>query len=214
MITVSYLCVDTVNPELAAKTLLFCKKKKNFDIKLLSDRTISEVPTAIISRITSIDQYSYFMTHELHKYIDTDFIICIQTDGYVINPKGWKDEFLEYDYIGAPWTVGYNKHADFPDCVHETTVGNGGFSLRSKRLCERVSEIFNSNKDFYYHPEDLAICRGIREYLSEFKFAPRELADTWAAEDQLYKGQFGFHGKITMAINNIPFLNGQRVSLK
>ena len=29
--------------------------------------------------------------------------MLIHSDGYVINPSAWRDDFLDYDYIGAPW---------------------------------------------------------------------------------------------------------------
>ena len=62
----------------------------------------------------------------LKKYIDTDFCLIIQGDGFVIHPENWTDEFLKYDYIGAPWRN--LAHYSF------IRVGNGGFSLRSKKL--------------------------------------------------------------------------------
>lgn len=50
------------------------------------------------------------MIKELNKYIETDYVLIVQYDGFILNPKAWMDEFLEYDYIGAPWwyTDNYN----------------------------------------------------------------------------------------------------------
>jgi hypothetical protein len=35
------------------------------------------------------------------KYVNTDFAILIHDDVYC-KSDSWKDEFLEYDYVGAP----------------------------------------------------------------------------------------------------------------
>jgi len=48
-------------------------------------------------------------------------ILLYQEDSYLFH-SNFMDEFLSYDYVGAPWR-------SFPTFC---TVGNGGFSLRSK----------------------------------------------------------------------------------
>lgn len=85
------------------------------------------------------------MIKELNKYIETSYVLIIQYDGFILNPDAWTDEFLEYDYIGAPWW-----YTD--DC----NVGNGGFSLRSKKLLEILA---NDDSILETHPEDHHICR-------------------------------------------------------
>ena len=79
----------------------------------------------------SSKRYNKFCIKELSKYINTSHYLIIQHDGFVINPQAWDDEFLEYDYIGSPWNDGNAKLADIDE---KYKVGNGGFSLRSKRL--------------------------------------------------------------------------------
>ena len=61
-----------------------------------------------------LEGYSEFVIRELHKYVDTSHCLLVQWDGYVLNPKSWLPQFLDYDYIGAPW--------------NGNVVGNGGFS--------------------------------------------------------------------------------------
>ena len=75
-----------------------------------------------IDELTNVDNYSRFMINNLSNYVNTDYALVIQWDGYVVDSSKWTDEFLKYDYIGAPWSNGL--------------VGNGGFSLRSKRLLD------------------------------------------------------------------------------
>ena len=149
----------------------------------------TDYPYAVkIPHIASIQDYSRFMVKELYKYIDTDYVLVIQSDGYVKNPEAWMDEFLNYDYIGATWW--YND---------QHNVGNGGFSLRSKKLMQAVA---TDRKITKTHPEDHIICRLYGRYLSRrlgFKFAPDDVAKKFSIEgykqkDKTYIGQFGFHG--------------------
>lgn len=137
--------------------------------------------------LNSIEAYSEFMIKYLDQVIHTSHALVIQHDGYVLNWEAWKDEWLEYDYIGAPWWYKDGKN-----------VGNGGFSLRSKKLI-RILAI--DPKIELTHPEDHHICRTYRPYLEKeygIKFAPEEVAKEFSIEgwkgDRNYKGQFGFHG--------------------
>src|SRR5476651_2455270 len=47
-------------------------------------------------------QYSLFVMYCLTHFIDTDFALIVQDDGWVVNGNNWRDEYLNYDYIGAP----------------------------------------------------------------------------------------------------------------
>lgn len=141
-----------------------------------------------IPHIGTIQEYSRFMVKELTKYVQTDFVLVIQSDGYVKNPAGWLPEFLNYDYIGATWW--YNDRHN---------VGNGGFSLRSKRLLDVLATDRSILKT---HPEDDVICRRYGRYLQRrhgINFAPDKVAKKFSIEgfrqkDKTYSGQFGFHG--------------------
>jgi hypothetical protein len=140
-----------------------------------------------INRLGSKEAYSAFILKELHKYIDTEFALIVQHDGYVRNYKAWTNEFLNYDYIGAVW--GWYKDG--------FRVGNGGFSLRSKKLLELTAR----DEIKQTHPEDHHIGRTYRPYLETkgIKFAPEALAKKFSVEgygtNEVYADQFGFHGK-------------------
>lgn len=139
--------------------------------------------------------YSRFMLKELTKHFDTSHVLTIHADGYVLNWKAWDNEWLQYDYIGAPWW--------YKDGMN---VGNGGFSLRSKKLCDLLAEYELAGE--HYHPEDDAIGRRYRPSLEALgiKFAPESVAELFSIEaynrvDKKYRGQFGFHGP---HVNNLP----------
>jgi len=138
------------------------------------------------------NDYSRFMLKELTKHFTTSHVLTIHADGYVVNFNAWADEWLQYDYIGATWL--------YKDGMN---VGNGGFSLRSKKLCDILAE----NQIEHIHPEDHCICRIYRKSLEEdfgIKFAPADVADKFSIEAygsnairgaNMYSGQFGFHSR-------------------
>lgn len=137
-----------------------------------------------IPKFSSVEDYSDFIPRRLADYIKTDYVLIVQWDGYVLHPEAWDDAFYEYDYIGAVWP-----HFEAP-----LSVGNGGFSLRSRRLLKACQD-----QDFVYsHPEDKCICHQNRELLRKkykIRFAPPEVAERFSYERQRPKGKtFGFHG--------------------
>jgi len=81
--------------------------------------------------LVSLDFYEKIPT-EIFLIFQTDSIIC-ESDKELIN------KFLDYDYVGAPWSHHHNR------------VGNGGLSLRKKSTCIEIikSCIYNGE------PEDI-----------------------------------------------------------
>lgn len=145
-----------------------------------------------IDHIKSKEEYAEFIVRKLYGYIETDHALIIQHDGYVLNWQAWDDEFLSYDYIGATWA--------YKDGMN---VGNGGFSLRSKKFLEATAAE-TAIQDI--HPEDFFLCRKYRPLLEKkygLKWAPEEIANRFSIEafgsrafprGAEYSGQFGFHG--------------------
>lgn len=145
-----------------------------------NDPRISVVP---IPRLTSGAAYSQFVLSKLVNHLHTSHCMIVQWDGHVLDPSRWQPEFLDYDYIGASWPQFDDGH----------DVGNGGFSLRSRRLLEacRLPDFQAS------HPEDVAIGRQNRAWLEEqgIYFAPRAVADAFSTERAGVLGHaFGYHG--------------------
>lgn len=185
--TVSLACVDTLHPELAVEAMERCLQHACFgEAKLLTrpgfrspDPRIEVVAT---DRINSRDAYSAFMVKELGELCSGSHVLVVQWDGFLLDPAAWDPAFLDYDYIGAPWP-----HRAQP-------VGNGGFSLRSRRLLEALAD--PEIRDLL--PEDACICERYRSLLEArhgIRFAPLELARRFAFELETPQGPtFGFHG--------------------
>lgn len=75
----------------------------------------------------------------LHRRFPTEYVLIIQTDGFPLT-SGIERFLGRYDYFGAPWP-GHMSWTDFYP-YPRFGVGNGGFSLRSKRICEAASEAY------------------------------------------------------------------------
>ena len=92
----------------------------------------------------------------LHKYFETSHCLYVQADSFVVNASCWKDEFLDFDYIGAPWT---NEVKINPNLVLnlKNTVGCGGFSLRSRKLLETTAKINFDSLKFPTENEDIIV---------------------------------------------------------
>lgn len=139
-----------------------------------------------------IADYSKFCILELSDFIDTDFCLIFQDDGFVLNPHLWDEKFYDYDYIGSPWPL----YMGWP--VEGEQVGNGGFSLRSKSLLE-LTKTFT---DHVTQNEDTFIISAKRDKILKagLKIAPLEIAKKFSVENQIDQDHsmntcFGFHGK-------------------
>lgn len=187
------------------------------DIKLSRFKNLSKVNLEIINipKIKNKSDYSKFCLIDLNKYIDTDFLLTIQHDGYIINSDQWKDEFLNFDYIGAPWPIEWG---------YKNRVGNGGFCLKSKKflnLCEKIFLNFdfelNKNRNDYDISvnEDFLACNiYYHEMINNgIKFADAETASYFSVEHpipELKKKTFGFHDKFleqNREIINAKYIN-------
>jgi hypothetical protein len=188
-------CIDCYNYELSIRAIRHCLQLCKFDKALfLSDKAIilEDIETIKITSIRTKEQYSIFVLKLLNEYINTDFVLMIQWDGYIVNPDSWTGEFQTYDYIGAKWHW-YNDGLN---------VGNGGFSLRSKRLLQALSNNIPVTPDSLKYGEDTFICRLHRNELEagySIKFAPESIADRFSHERSDPVGKpFGFHGLFNM----------------
>jgi hypothetical protein len=146
--------------------------------------------------IISKSQYSSFVIKKLNEYIDTDYVLINQWDGYIINFDKWSDQFFDYDYIGAPWWWK-------DDSLYG---GNGGFSLRSKETMIKVinyisileTNINTSTKNYMKHsnliicPEDVYFSKNIQEF-NLGKVADRKTAFDFSTETIYNVNSFGGH---------------------
>ena len=94
--------------------------------------------------IKNYNDYNYYVIYHLHEHVDTSHCLLVQPDGFVLFPDKWDDEWLKYDYIGAPWA--YVEDAYIDPFGRHWRVGNGGFSLRSKAFLKFLPKLKSLGK--------------------------------------------------------------------
>ncbi len=221
---ISLICIEPLNPDLGHKVLKY------------SSREIAFGETILVSNQKPIDfdgnffwcpeitwaQYNDFVLQAV-QYTTKDFALFIQTDGFVLNPSLFQLDWLEYDYLGAPWPDQSGwlslQTPRLQSCFKQKTrVGNGGFSLRSRKFME-LSSRFESTQGL---GEDNFLCVEKYQYMIDagIKFAPPEVAVKFSVENPITEmgildwkdtghpafntnHSFGFHGKNLKNFNEI-----------
>lgn len=199
------VCVDTRDVNLAmvamermraagfTNILFFTNQEGIYNV----NHNKEQIKTIIIPQLRSIEDYSKFVITRLPEYLQVKYFIIFQWDGFCLDPTLWWDGFLEYDYIGAPWLE--------PHRHGKGSVGNGGFSLRSKNLADALIKTRENEINL---PEDayIALQADILSLDHGLKIAPLEIAKHFSVEHQTYSsdseyaqdipktGTFGFHG--------------------
>ena len=98
----------------------------------------------------NIDQYSSILTTlSFWDNLSGNYILIYQEDSCVF--KDNIEEFLCFDYIGAPWSKLNNDNKNL--------VGNGGFSLRNKNIMMQIIQKIN--------PLELTYCSSTLDYMKK-----------------------------------------------
>jgi len=184
-------------------------------VKLVTDVDVGShdgIFTENCDRINSYEEYQHFMIYSLYKHISTKFCLVIQADSSITHPELWSDEFFDYDYIGAPWPLPgtewmadhrfMNSDGEVLDSFsNKYRVGNGGFSLRSKKMLETPLHVkipfhktFESDEYFFTTNEDWNMSVYNRHLYEQNgnKFAPFSIASIFSKEHGCHD-TFGRH---------------------
>ena len=192
--------------------------------------TSTKINVKKIEELKSIKDWSKFIIFDLRNFISTKYILLVHWDGFVVNPRLWRNEFLQYDFIGSPWPkfkkIFPQLAERFPEDKYR--VGNS-VSIRSKKFLEIPTKInlnwnidgkiSNFHEDGYvciqkrselekngivFAPFDLA-CNFGREYtFAENKEIQPFIFHKWYAKNKNYptlSHQFGFKEKFKRLIN-------------
>ena len=190
---VTLVAIDSICHELTARAVKECLDKAQFGaVKIFTDNRapfqaafdseIIEAPT-----FASLDEVMIYLWYQVPQHIATSHALVVQWDSGIISEACWSERFLQFDYVGAPW----GWYGD------QYEVGNGGFSLRSRRLMRFVAK---RKQDFPLgHPEDDVLCRRYRKNLERrgFRWCPNDLALQFSFEWTGFSGidrHFGYHG--------------------
>lgn len=203
---ITLCCVDTEHHLLSAVALRRCNELMTFNKTIFVTDREDHIDAGWehhrIKAFNDYEEYNRFMLKSLYFHVETEFVLSVQFDGFILHPDAWSDEYLNYDYIGAPWPCSWKEYA----------VGTGGFSLRSKRLLHALQD------DRIILPrdpvaEDLCFCRTYRSVLEVhhgIRFAPVEVAARFCYESGPFvPNTFGFHGLSRLA----DFYNGEHAKM-
>lgn len=191
---------------------LICLTNKDFKAhKKATDKSCEGIEWGAVKLIwdekcNSIDEWNRKIVYELGSYVDTEYAMLIHADGYVINPHLWDPNWLNYDYIGAPWplpqdNVSYRSPSGYVlyDGTDIVRVGNS-VSLRSKKLLDLPRKLNLPWRPFHgYTNEDGYICVNMRHEFegAGCKFAPLDVAKHFSKEHEIPENvgleTFAFH---------------------
>ena len=171
----------------------------NYDFMVTMCANISSEITVIKTDYENLNQSTYSLllaSKPFWELFTGEKILLYQEDSCIF--KSNVDDFLQWDYVGAPWPKHQN---DSPNAV-----GNGGFSLRSRQcmldVIDRVS-IFDTNlasstREYMQNagmticPEDVYFSKNMQDY-GIGKVADWDSASAFSTE-LIYNGDsFGGH---------------------
>ena len=182
---VTLIAVTSVKIYETIKALTYSMRDIEFgEVVLVTHRKPLGLPKGITykhtEKITDIDKFNYLMAYELGSYVNTDYIILVHYDGFIVHPEMWRNEFLQYDYIGSPWPLPTAEHSTYYDEDGNVCRVGNSVSLRSKRLLEYPKKAgleWKPAADGFYN-EDIFLCcmNKVRIEKAGMKFAPIEVA--------------------------------------
>jgi hypothetical protein len=113
------------------------------------------------------------------KLLQAEHALIFQSDSVVVGTG--VDEFLEYDYVGAPWhrenEIWSSPHANFIRA--SDGVGNGGLSLRRVSAMIALSEEFATDSPDEENEDIFFVLSLLKK---GYKIAPRDVAYRFAQE--------------------------------
>jgi hypothetical protein len=200
---VTLLAVSSIEIPATIQALQISSEKINFArIVLVSDVKPDNLPEnieyAYYPKITCSHDFDVFAIEHLGEYFDTSHVLIVQYHGFVIHPELWDNDFLLYDFIGAPWEA--RKEFISASTGELVRSGNGGFSLRSKKLYNVIEELgLKCVYDRGYSNDDGLISSFFRKDLLDngIKYPSVDVAAKFSFENPVPENigviSFGFH---------------------
>jgi hypothetical protein len=133
----------------------------------------------------------------LAEKVRSEFALIVQHDGYALNGNLWSNEFLNYDYIGAPIPFWFHLEPTI-----RSLVGNGGFSLRSQKFLSACAHAkrwhyLYRNEDVFMTVDNAALLKAQGIQVAPFDVALRFSHEHRTPERPFWSDRqsFGFHGR-------------------
>ncbi len=163
------------------------------DAVIITHKKPRKLPEGIryahIDELDDIDRFNYETVYNMGAYINTEFALLVHYDGFVVHPESWRDEFLDYDYIGSPWPL----PQEGDDTTYRDINGNicrvgNSVSIRSKKLMDIPNDVgipWTPEKG-WFNEDGFICCRNRHIFEAEgCRFAPLELAIYFGHENMI-----------------------------
>lgn len=206
---IAIISINCIDPVESVKAIRYSCKDIEFKDRFLftDDKQEHEgIKRIEIPKLTSIDAYSDFCLRVADYKIDADYLLFVQPDGFVLNADKWDPYWLKFGFVGAPWPnriswIEKQKAKDYMG-PWANLVGNGGFSLRSRKFIELSSRFANCEG----YNEDNFLCLVKNHFMVDngIWFPTTHTASNFSMENNLDDWQqpiildpkktFGFHG--------------------
>lgn len=153
-----------------------------------------------------IVDFSRNMIRTLPNRFDTPYVLTVHPDGFPL--RCGLDEFVgKWDYIGGPWNINSDDYITRVLLSRNDGAGNGGFSLRTHKICEIAASAYNRLwkmiPDCYLLYEDIFYTRFLPRwqmgYSKDISLANRSdamrfsISEKIMPTDEVKQMPFGFH---------------------
>ena len=111
--------------------IIYCHKNNHNQIKSICDSISDQIEIKLLNKNLDRNGYNNLLL-DLNFWNDFDCekVLIYQTDTFILND--FDSSFLEYDYVGAPWSIEHAAHIKKNlEIKEDIIIGNGGLSIRS-----------------------------------------------------------------------------------
>lgn len=179
-------------------TIYHSDNNKEFIEKILGENHGVRLIRFCEDNITISEYNKLLMSKEFYQTVGGEKMLIFQCDSFIRRRN--IEEFLQYDYIGAPWAPnsfceGYLKlsvRVDKDVQVHDVIVGNGGLSLRTPSVMLEILDIVEIEDWKDKVNEDIFFAIGTY-CLDHCKRCPPKIASTFSVETVYHHNPFGWH---------------------
>lgn len=171
----------------AALTVFHSQANARFLYDIVGDNNNVNLVCFTESNITRYEYSDILCSPTFWDCLKAPKTLIFQTDSGI--RKNTILRFMEYDYIGAPWS--WQIYGDT-----NIQIGNGGFSLRTPHIMKEICTMYRRNP--HYHdkeagePEDILFARTL-VHMNQVSLPSYDVACAFSVEHNTHPDPLGFH---------------------
>lgn len=174
--------------------IIYCHKDNYSQIKNICDDISTEIEIRILEY--SLDRNSYnnlMLDINFWKEINCKKVLIYQTDTFIF--KKLDETFLQYDFIGAPWSVEHSIFIEKSKVNWPGLIGyNGGLSIRTVPVMIEILSRYPIPKGIFGDVENLTEDTYFSWYVkNHYNYPDLSVAKRFSFESDLEETTFGCH---------------------